>query len=203
MTRKFLDNVYDHIGKGIETFYDDWADTYEAEVGENGYVTPARCARALAAHLADKAAPVLDFGCGTGLSGKALRANGLTTLDGMDLSKEMLAKARAKNLYRSLHQIAADTPLPFETGTYSAIAAIGVIGPGAAPLDLFDTLLAKLAPSGLFVLSFNDHALEDPAYAAKVTACAEAGSMRVLEQEHGPHLPARNINSTAYLLEKL
>ncbi|WP_270730618.1 class I SAM-dependent DNA methyltransferase [Shimia sp. Alg240-R146] len=203
MTRKFLDNVYDHIGKGIETFYDDWADTYEAEVGENGYVTPARCARALAAHMPDKALPVLDFGCGTGLSGLALRAEGITDLHGMDLSAEMLAKARTKNLYQSLQQIAADAPLPFETGAYAAIAAIGVIGPGAAPLELFDILLAKLAPGGLFVLSFNDHALEDPAYAAKVTACAEAGSLRVLEQEHGPHLPARNINSTAYLLEKL
>ncbi|MGR3712950.1 MAG: class I SAM-dependent DNA methyltransferase [Shimia sp.] len=203
MTRKFLDNVYDHIGKGIETFYDDWADTYEAEVGENGYVTPARCARALATHLSDKTAPILDFGCGTGLSGVALHAEGFATLDGMDLSVEMLAKARAKNIYRRLTQISSDAPLPFDTGAFAAVAAIGVIGPGAAPLDLFDTLLAKLARGGLMVLSFNDHALEDPAYAAKISNCVDSQTLRVLEQTHGPHLPARNINSTVYLAEKL
>lgn len=203
MTRKFLDNVYDHIGEGVEAFYDTWADTYEAEVGENGYVTPTRCAKALAAHMPDKSAPVLDFGCGTGLSGLALRAEGIATLDGMDLSAEMLAKARAKGIYRDLKQIPDDAPPPFAAGDYAAIAAIGVIGPGAAPLDVFDVLLNKLATGGLFVLSFNDHALEDPAYAAKITECVDKGLLRVLEQEHGPHLPARNINSTVYLTEKL
>lgn len=203
MSRKFLDNVYDHIGKGIESFYDDWADTYEAEVGENGYVTPTRCARALAAHMVDKTAPILDFGCGTGLSGLALHAEGFATMDGMDLSAEMLAKAQTKTIYRSLTQIAADAPLPFDTGAYAAIAAIGVIGPGAAPLDLFDTLLAKLTRDGLMLLSFNDHALQDPAYAAKITTCVDNNTLRVLEQNHGPHLPARNIKSTVYLAEKL
>ncbi|TCL09283.1 methyltransferase family protein [Shimia isoporae] len=203
MTRKFLDEAYNHIGKGIEHFYNDWAATYETEVGENGYVTPARCARLLAAHQKDRSLPVLDFGCGTGLSGLALRAEGFETIDGMDLSAEMLAKARTKNLYRSLLQIQDDAPPPFAQGDYDAIAAIGVIGPGAAPLDVFDVLLSKLAPGGLFVLSFNDHALEDPAYAAKITDCVDKGLLRVLEQEYGPHLPARNINSTVYLAEKL
>jgi len=203
MTRKFLDEAYSYLGKGVQTLYDDWADTYEAEVGENGYVTPARCARLLAGHIADATAPVLDVGCGTGLSGLALRAEGITTIDGMDLSVPMLDKARAKNIYRTLTQISDADPLPFETGDYAVIAAIGVIGPGAAPLELFDTLLGKLATGGLFVLSFNDHALQDPTYAAKISDCVDKVAVRVLEQEHGPHLPARNINSTAYIIEKL
>ncbi|MCP4820576.1 MAG: methyltransferase domain-containing protein [Shimia sp.] len=203
MTRKFLDNVYEHIGEGVEAFYDKWAATYEAEVGENGYVTPTRCARLLAAHLPDLSAPVLDFGCGTGLSGLALRAEGLSALDGMDLSSEMLTKAYGKGIYRALQQIPDNAPPPFEAGDYAAIAAIGVIGPGAAPLDVFDTLTAKLTPGALLVLSFNDHALQDPTYEAKIATHVDNGTLRVLEQEHGQHLPARNINSTVYLTEKL
>lgn len=203
MTRKFLDNVYDHIGADVGEFYDDWAATYEAEVGENGYVTPGRCAKALAECVASQDMTVLDFGCGTGLSGLALRAHGFSTLDGIDLSAEMLAQARSKNIYRNLTQVSADAPLPVKTGDYAAIAAIGVIGPGAAPLDVFDTLVGLLNKGGLLVLSFNDHALEDPDYEARLEAFQLNGALEQRFKEHGPHLPARNIHSTVYVFEKL
>ena len=36
---------------------------------------------------------ILDFGCGTGLSGLALRAAGVQVIDGCDLSEGMLAHA--------------------------------------------------------------------------------------------------------------
>ncbi|WP_204114201.1 class I SAM-dependent DNA methyltransferase [Shimia biformata] len=203
MTRKYLDSVYDHIGKGVAEFYDDWAATYEAEVAENGYVTPARCARALAAHVADKTTPILDFGCGTGLSGHALRAQGFTVIDGVDLSAAMLEQARSKGIYRTLTQVTPDTPMAAPPGSYPIIAAIGVIGPGAAPLEVFDTLFDHLPKGGHMVLSFNDHALQDPAYEGQIDRGIADRQMHVTFREHGPHLPARNINSTVYILEKL
>lgn len=203
MTKKFLDNVYDHIGTGVEDFYDTWAATYEAEVAENGYVTPGRCARVLAEHLTPPDAPILDFGCGTGLSGLALRAAGFSVIDGLDLSEKMLAHARTKDVYRGLVQITAGKRLPVVTGSYAAITAIGVIGPGAAPLDVFDILIAALDRGGFLLFSFNDHALEDPVYEAKVEDCVDRGILRLLHREHGPHLPARDIKSTVYLAQKL
>lgn len=202
MTRKFLDNVYDHIGRGVVDFYDDWAATYEAEVAENGYVTPGRCARALARHLKQPDAPILDIGCGTGLSGLALRAEGFSTIDGIDLSAEMLEQARAKGIYRTLTQVEAEAPLPVQPGDYQAIAAIGVIGPGAAPLTLFDTLAGLLARGGFMTFSYNDRALEDPAYEARLNDYVDLGALRLLHRDHGPHLPARNINSMVYVVEK-
>ena len=48
---------------------------------------------------------VLDFGCGTGLFGQALRLNGFANIDGVDLSADMLAQAKGKNIYASLAQI--------------------------------------------------------------------------------------------------
>ncbi|PSL17382.1 class I SAM-dependent DNA methyltransferase [Shimia abyssi] len=202
MTRKFLDNVYDKTGATVGDLYDDWAATYEAEVAENGYVTPGRCAKALATYAKDKTAPILDFGCGTGLSGLALRAEGFLTLDGLDLSAEMLEQARNKNIYRNLAQVDATSPLPVKPGEYAAIAAIGVIGPGAAPLDLFDTLAKLLSGGALMVFSFNDHALEDPAYEARLNEYLDMGALRLLFREHGAHLPQRDIKSNVYVIEK-
>ena len=157
-----------------------------------------------AANLCDKPhfPNILDFGCGTGLSGLALRGAGFTTLDGVDLSPEMLARARDRGLYRSLRQIAADDPLGVSPGDYAAIAAIGVIGAGAAPIAVFDRLMEALAPGGHLVLSFNDHALADRANEARLADWVSAGRARMALREYGPHLPARNLNSNVYVLER-
>ena len=199
----FLDKVYAaRDAAGTRALYDAWAATYEAEIAANGYATPARCAAALAAAMTDPGAPVLDFGCGTGLSGLALKLNGINTLDGVDLSADMLEQARAKGIYHHLAQVEAGAPLPHAPGTYAAIAAIGVIGSGAAPVSVFDTLMEGLAPGGLVVLSFNDHALEDPAHEGKLDDWTTSGRAVLKFREHGPHLPGIGLNSTVYVLEK-
>lgn len=203
MTKSFLDKAYGaRDAASTRQLYDDWSATYEAEVGENGYATPGRCAAALADYMDDKSAPILDFGCGTGLSGLAFKLAGFTTIDGLDLSAEMLEVARAKGVYRNLDQIEADGKLAHTPGDYAAIAAVGVIGAGAAPLSVFDTLMYGLASGGKFVFSFNDHALEDPANVARINEWTDCGAARLLFHEHGEHLPGINLKSSVYVLEK-
>ena len=200
MQDQFLDKVYHaRTSEETKTIYDAWAQSYEAEVADNGYVTPGRCASALAEFVEDKNTPVLDFVCGTGLSGLALRAAGFTTLDGVDLSDGMLEVARSKGAYRSLTTIGADDPVP---SGYRVITAIGVIGAGAAPLPVLDKILAQLPTGGKCVFSFNDHTLEDPAYAQKIDTLKKEGVVIELFCEHGPHLPGRDMGSNVYVLEK-
>lgn len=198
---KFLDSAYQaRDAAQTRALYDDWAISYEAEVAENGYVTPERCAAALKAQTTDPTQPVLDFGCGTGLSGLALHQAGFTTIDGLDLSGEMLAIAREKGVYRHLNQIEAGAPLPGET--YNLCAAIGVIGAGAAPISALHTLMRRLPKGGKLVFSFNDHALRDPKNEAGINEWTDCGAARLLVRETGPHLPAIGLNSTVYILEK-
>lgn len=201
MTDSFLDKAYDY-GRDTRSLYDDWAETYDTELSENGYVTPERVAKALAAHMADRAQPVLDFGCGTGLSGLALKMQGFEVIDGVDVSGDMLREAGEKKVYRQLEQIAPGAPLAHVPGSYAAITCIGVIGAGAAPLEAFDIVMAGLAPGGLLVLSFNDHTLEDPAYEAKLDSYLDAGRARLLFKEHGPHIRGRDLNANVYVIER-
>jgi Predicted methyltransferase (contains TPR repeat) len=202
MTDRFLDKVYAVSGaEATRDLYDAWSASYDAEVSENGYATPSRCADALAQAIEDRSKPILDFGCGTGLSGLALRLSGFTTIDGIDLSAEMLSQAEAKGVYRSLRQVDADAPLT-DTKDYAAITAIGVIGAGAAPLSVLDTLFNALGQSGLLCFSFNDHTLEDPAFEARVTDLVASGKARLLQREYGPHLPKLDLNSAVYVIQK-
>lgn len=182
------------------TLYRDWAATYDADVLGSGYVTPTRAASALAPYLSDGDA-ILDFGCGTGLSGKALRDAGLGPVDGTDITPEMLELARAKELYRRLW-LSEPGHLDVAPGTYAAILAAGVVSLGAAPPDTLDLLLDALAPGGLLAFSYNDPTLADRSYTEKLDRLLAGGGARLLFREHGPHLPEKGMGSDVILLCK-
>lgn len=203
MAQRFLNKVYETRSPAeTRELYDEWSGTYEAEVRENGYVTPVRCAEVLAQHVDDQTTPILDFGCGTGLSGLAFKLAGFEVIDGMDISSEMIEVARRKRLYRALKVVPAHAPARIERGRYAAIAAVGVIGAGAAPASTFDVLMQGLAPGGKLVLSLNDHALQEKANEGRICEWMDCGAARLLCREHGPHLPGLGIQSTVYVIER-
>lgn len=203
MVKQFLDEAY-HLDslEDTQALYNDWAASYDAETSENGYATPGRLAEALAEHVDDLSAPILDFGCGTGLSGLALKLAGFKVIDGMDPNGEMLAQAMPKGVYRTLTEIDVTDPNPISHGSYATITAIGVIGTGAAPPETFDLLMNALDPGGIMSFSFNDHAMADSAYTSRLNDWLDTGKARLVYSDYGPHLPKRNLNSTIYILEK-
>ncbi len=203
MSEKFLDRIYqDATPEGGKELYDVWAATYEAEIAENGYATPGRVAEALSGYVKDRSAPMLDFGCGTGLSGLTLQLAGFATIDGMDPSDEMLAQARSKGLYRTVIQIDPNDAAPIPEEAYGAITCIGVIGTGAAPASTFDLVMKALPKDGLLALSLNDHALAEKVYEAAMCGWLDCGAAQLLFKEYGDHLPGQNMKSNVYIIEK-
>jgi len=202
--KKFLSGAYGlDSPRATQSFYDDWAATYDAEIEENDYATPRRCAEALAGVATDKSAPVLDLGCGTGLGGAALRAEGFTLVDGSDLSARMLAEAAKRTgVYRELIHTDIANPLPFAPGAYAHVMAAGVISPRHAPADTIDTVLAMLPAGGCLVFSLNDNAIEDPAFPGKIAQVTASGTADPVFEEHGPHLPGIGLEATVYVLRK-
>jgi predicted TPR repeat methyltransferase len=149
-------------------------------------------------------AEILDFGCGTGLSGLALRMVGYHLLDGIDVSVEMLAEARKKNAYQSLRKCTPGALPLVIPGAYHAITACGVISLGAAPASLLAELLELLAPGGFLVLSYNEATLRAPDYVAALAKVQTSGAAVLRWAEHGPHLPHKQgaQTSTVYVLER-
>ena len=203
MTDKFLDNAYNlETPKETRDLYQDWAATYDEEVAEYGYATPGRVAAALWSVQPDPQTPVLDYGCGTGLSGLALRAAGFKVVDGMDPTPKMLEAAANKDVYRNLIGFEIDDPNPVKQDAYTMITAIGVIGTGAAPPETLDLLMHALPKNGKLAFSFNDHTLADPAFTTRLNDWLDMGAARLLFREHGPHLPRMDLNSDVYVIEK-
>ncbi|MFO7747117.1 MAG: methyltransferase domain-containing protein [Orrella sp.] len=202
--KTFIDKIYDvQTSAAMRDTYDQWADSYEAELTQHHYRTPTRVAQALARHLPDLGVPILDFACGTGLSGQALNKQGFTCIDGIDLSEGMIAQARKKNVYRHLNVCRAESPFDAAVGPYSAITAVGAIGAGAAPVECLSAAIDYLAPNALFCVSLNDHTLEDASYEQVLQTAVKAGTIRILEDEYGEHLPNIGLKAKIFVVQKL
>lgn len=203
MAKDYLRAVYDlETQADTDEYYTAWAATYDEELARNGYRSPQRCAEALA-RFAPLDTAVLDVGCGTGLSGAALAEVGYTDLSGQDVNAEMLEQARTRDLYRDLWVTDLDDPFPFEAGTYGALSAVGVIGPGAGPASLLGGAVDALASGGYMVFSYNDLALETSEYREALDQLVTTGAVEELFAERGPHIEALGSSSTVYVLRRL
>ena len=203
MAKSYLKDVYSGGTNDSRALYASWAATYDKEVQKNGYVTPKRIANALKDVVTDQSDFILDYGCGTGLSGSALQAVGFENIDGLDVSQEMVRLAEKKSIYKNLKVFDPFTEIPVHPGQYKIITAIGVIGAGAAPLQVFDSLFALLPQNGLFAFSFNDHTLNDLNYEQKVDNYLSSGRAIMLHKSYGNHLPRAKLKSNIYILKKL
>lgn len=204
MSKQFLDNAYSLASAGqTKQLYKDWAETYDEEIMANGYSSPVRIAEALAKCGAALESPVLDVGCGTGVSGLFLRDAGFTDLHGSDFSSEMLALAEEKSLYTQLHLADLNDPFEFVKTPFSTIAAIGVLAPGHAGPDIIETVINLLPVGGLFGFSMNDHTLENEGYNAEITRIIQEKRIRIRWQDYGDHLPKIHLNSMIMVLERI
>ena len=168
----------------------------------NGYVTPKRCAKALAQLSSDLNTPVLDYACGTRLSGGALCAEGFTTIHSYDSSREMLALVDERSIYSVFKCFDPDKGPEIAAGMFHVIVAVGVISVGAALPSTLDFIFHLLTPKGLFLFSFNDHALADPSFEGKVNEYVYSSHTGLLFKEYGDHIPGADLKSNVYVLKK-
>ena len=182
--RRILDRVYALKNpEEAESTYDEWAATYEYDTTEGmGYAAPGHAAERLSGLLADRPrAEILDAGCGTGLVGAHLAANGFQVLDGLDLSSGMLEKARAKGVYRDLGKADLTKRLPAGDDSYDAVICVGTLTEGHVGPEAFDELVRVARPGAPIVVTVLDRIWEPSGYQAKVQALEEAGKVRLEE----------------------
>jgi predicted TPR repeat methyltransferase len=129
--------------------YAEWAPTYDADVfDELGFTGSARIAELLVSVLPDPTVPVLDLGCGTGAVGRRLAQLGVTTVDGVDLSPEMLAVAANSGAYRRL-TVADLHAMEDQADTYAASVSAGTFTTGHVGPEVVPRLLDLLRPEGV------------------------------------------------------
>jgi predicted TPR repeat methyltransferase len=109
---------------------------------------------------------ILDLGCGTGLAAEAF-ADLASAIDGIDLSPEMIAKARARGLYRCLSVADIETALAEGSTDYDLILAADTLVYLGDLAPALDGVLRRLRPGGSFLFTVERSAGPDFALGPK------------------------------------
>ena len=96
--------------ENIAEHYDELSSHYEEIYLRAGWHDPKMCAAAAMETLKNPMAHVLDMGCGTGLVGDYMKAEGYNHVVGVDASPGMLEKAASKGSYKELHELFLGRP---------------------------------------------------------------------------------------------
>jgi predicted TPR repeat methyltransferase len=113
----------------VREYYDRLAREYDATLDRWGYTAPQRAAELLLGALdASGSTTVLDAGCGTGLTGRCLRAAGYGgRLLGVDLSPASLELAAHSAVYDALEEADLQEPLGYPDRSLDGIVCVGVL----------------------------------------------------------------------------
>ena len=168
--------------------YKDWADTYDEHLEQGlNYLAPSAIAAVFAEYVADKAATVVDIGCGTGLTGVAAAAQGYSTLDGIDISPEMLGEAGKKGLYRALIEADLTGPLDIADETYGAAISSGTFTHAHVGAGALDEIFRILKPGAMFACTINAEVWVENGFGPKISALTRSGVVHVREVRPGTY----------------
>jgi predicted TPR repeat methyltransferase len=153
-------------GKTNAKAYDAMAENYDGQLADWGYEAPEQAARLLAEHLpAFETAEILDCGCGTGMTGAALRAAGATgVITGLDMSETSLGIAGAKKAYDKLDTADLNQPLAFGDNSIDGVLCVGVLS-YVREEPLLREWKRMIRPGGIVVFTSRDDFFESRNYA--------------------------------------
>lgn len=152
-----LEALSDAVGSDdVKRYYDDWAAQYNHDLAAWGYEAPAIGAGLLASGVAVDGS-VLDVGCGTGLTGLALRDAGFTDITGVDISQSSLDLAAQTGAYAHLDQVDLhQLPLSLNPDAFAGLQCIGVLTYVPETDAVLREFCRLVEPSGRVVISQRD-----------------------------------------------
>jgi predicted TPR repeat methyltransferase len=170
------------------TLYRDWAKDYDADVFGRLRVTGTRRIAELLIHHLPQApdARIIDLGCGTGAAGTVLKSSGVTTIDGLDLSPEMLIVAADSGAYRLL--VAADllAPLPLADHRYDAAISAGTFTTGHVGAAALPAIHRLIRPGGLLACVIAHSFYESGGFADAIPQLVSEQRWRILHDTLEP-----------------
>ncbi len=173
----------------MRKLYDEFAAQYDETLDDWNYSAPDVVASYLSQHVRfDR--PVLDAGCGPGLTGAALAKAGFSHITGSDLSPVSAEKARASNHYEHVHVLNLSETLPFSTGSFGGAICVGVFSyiPDLEPVLV--ELLRVVEPDGVLVFTQRDDLYQERDNASLFDQLHLSQDFdRLVETDAKPYLP--------------
>ena len=154
------------------TIYNTWAKSYDSYVKKKKYTGPKELIEVLTSFIykqsnkykltrfdkvlndENKGIKILDFACGTGLVGQEIRRKMIiATIDGIDISTNMLKEASEKKCYNKLFKINIQNQKFMPYTKYDYIVSSGVFLEGHLGFDIIPKLILIQKKNGLFLFT--------------------------------------------------
>ncbi|WP_417829825.1 class I SAM-dependent DNA methyltransferase [Thalassospira sp.] len=173
----------------LAAYYDKWAQSYDTDLSKMGYDAPKRAAAIMVEHGVPFDAPILDAGCGTGLTGLALSQAGYRDITGIDLSLESLQAAEAKGVYRHLKKRDMNKVLAFGDNGFAAVQCIGTLTYVRETKQLFSEFCRVVKRGGIVCFTQRTD-LYDDAFIKAIHATTKARKWEpIFHSDPVPYLP--------------
>ena len=161
--------------QGTAAYYDDWAESYDDTLAQWNYRSPVIVAAMLKQDV-PPGGPVLDAGCGTGLSGRALHDAGFRRITGIDISQASLDVAAQAGVYERLVQVnMQQAPLPLETGEFAAVQCVGVLTYVPDTAAILREFCRVVRPGGLVAFTQREDLFNEREVAGVMQTLADEG----------------------------
>ena len=168
--------------------YDKIAATYEDMCDLLGYPDPGYIVKAFLKLNIPKDAPIIDFGCGTGLLGEELEKDGFTNIVGIDCSAEMLKGAEKRGCYKELRKVfLCSNSFPQEyTKKFDVAVSSAVLTHFLSP-EVFEEKLESLRPKEseddkrYLIFATRMDVMDSQGFTQKLEDLEEDGRMKLLE----------------------
>ncbi len=181
--QELLENAYKlHTPDDNVAYYKAFAPTYDSEFATQlGWHTPKVIAACYHAQ-ADGNVPIADIGCGTGYVAAELGMP-RESIDGMDISPDMLSVAKAKNLYRNLYDVDLTGSLEKISNNYGAVLSAGTFTHGHVGPEPLKDLLKIARSGGLFIIGVNQTHFEKRNFSSVLDALISENKISDLKIE--------------------
>jgi len=187
----------------LNTVEDSWAKEYDTNaVVDLGYVAPKETVAILRKFVKPHAHfKILDAACGTGLVGEELKKGDHPFLhvDGMDISRQELNIAKAKDIYQELDLVDMTKHLPYKTGEYDACICVGAMThPGC-----LQELIRIVKPGGFNVFTVHEDLWNEKNFYKTVERLHEDELCEIVDIYKVPYMKMKDYKSYTVVLRTL
>ena len=191
---KLLEGAYAiQTPEDSKVYYKDFSQNYdETFVKQLSYTYPRRVAEELLAHF-DGDGIICDIGCGTGLVGEELKnLNANIVIDGFDISSEMIAVAKTKNVYRNFFELDLTQPILGVPNNYAALISSGTFTHGHLGPEILVNLLSLCQDNALLTVGINAEHYRDKGFEKVINELQSASRIQIVKVSKQPIYSKQN-----------
>jgi len=157
MGEKWLKIVYQEKNSSrLKKHYRSWAKEYDNDLKEWGYTYPKQLRKIIDKIKIDRKSKILDAGCGTGLVAQTLKDLKFNNITGLDFSKDMLAIAKSKKIYRKLICESLNRKTSLRGNQFDVVLCTGVLTAGHVGPSAIKELIRLTKKNGYLILSVSE-----------------------------------------------